>query len=75
MRTLVILILSLLTLLSAPALGADFDTRLTATKRGDYATALREWTPLAEHGHARAQYNLGLMYDKGDGVEVVPACR
>lgn len=54
MRTLAILILSLLTLLSAPALGVDFDTGLTATKRGDYATALREWTPLAEHGHARA---------------------
>ncbi|MEL0293952.1 MAG: tetratricopeptide repeat protein, partial [Alphaproteobacteria bacterium] len=69
MRTLAILILSLLTLLSAPALGADFDKGLTAAKRGDYATALREWMPLAEQGHARAQYNLGLMHHNGYGVE------
>ncbi len=65
MRTLAILILSLLPLLSAPALGADFDKGLTAAKRGDYATALREWTPLAEQGHVEAQYNLGVMYYKG----------
>jgi TPR repeat protein len=30
--------------------------------------ALREWTPLAEQGHAAAQNNLGLMYDNGYGV-------
>jgi len=69
MRTLAILILSLLTLLSAPALGADFDKGFSAFQRGDYATALREWTPLAEQGHAKAQHNLGLMYRQGMGVE------
>ena len=37
-------------------------------QRGDFATALREWTPLAEQGHATAQYNLGFMYDSGEGV-------
>ena len=68
MRTLAILILSLLTLLSAPALGADSDKGVTAAKRGDYATALREWTPLADQRNAKAQHNLGLMYYKGDGV-------
>ena len=36
--------------------------------KGDYATALREWTPLAEQGHAYAQSSLGLMYQKGKGV-------
>jgi len=35
---------------------------------GDFATALREWTPLAEQGYADAQSNLGLMYYNGDGV-------
>jgi hypothetical protein len=28
---------------------------------GDYATALREWTPLAKQGNADAQYNGGWM--------------
>ena len=47
----------------------DFQKGLTAAQSGDNATALREWTPLAEQGNAGAQYNLGVMYDKGTGVE------
>ena len=36
---------------------------------GDFASALlKEWRPLAEQGHARAQNNLGVMYDNGYGV-------
>ena len=27
-----------------------------------------EWRPLAEQGDAKAQFNLGLMYRKGNGV-------
>jgi len=69
MRTLAILNLSLLTLLSAPTLAADLENGLTAVRRGDYATAVREWTPFAEEGDAKAQALLGLMYDKGFGVE------
>ncbi len=42
--------------------GADFDKGVDAYKSGDFATALREWRPLAEQGHADAQYSLGLMY-------------
>ena len=48
--------------------GADLQKGFDAAQRGDYATALREWKPLAEQGNARAQYNLGYMYDKGQGV-------
>ena len=47
---------------------ADFQTGLEAYERGDFATALREWRPLAEQGHAVAQNNLGAMYDNGEGV-------
>ena len=47
---------------------ADFQKGYTAYKSGDFATALRNWTPLAEQGHATAQYNLGLMYRNGKGV-------
>ncbi len=53
--------------LAAPA-WAGFDEGVAAYTSGDYATALREWRPLAEQGDAKAQYNLGLMYAKGEGV-------
>ncbi len=47
---------------------ADFQKGWDAYNKKDYATALREWTPLAEQGYAEAQYNVGWMYDKGEGV-------
>ena len=53
--------------LTVPA-WADFQAGMDATIRGDYATALREWRPLAEQGDALAQYNLGVLYRKGRGV-------
>ena len=46
----------------------DFQKGFRAYKSGDYATALREWRPLAEQGNADAQYNLGVMYYNGKGV-------
>ncbi len=36
--------------------------------RGDYGKALTEIEFLANRGEARAQYDLGLMYDQGQGV-------
>ena len=57
----------LLVILSAPA-WAGWDEGAMAYDRGDYATALRELTPLAEQGHPGAQLALGLMYDNGWGV-------
>ena len=47
---------------------ADYEKGLTAYNNGDYAIALREWKPLAEQGNAGAQNNLGVMYNKGNGV-------
>lgn len=47
---------------------ADFQAGMEANNRGEYATALREWRPLAEQGDALAQYNLGVLYRKGRGV-------
>jgi TPR repeat protein len=41
---------------------AVFQKRMTAAQSGDYATALREWKPLAEQGDASAQTLLGAMY-------------
>jgi TPR repeat protein len=37
---------------------AGFDEGLAAYERGDYATAVEEWLPIAEQGHASAQVNL-----------------
>ena len=39
-----------------------------AYEKGDYATALEKWIPLADQGHAPAQFNLGVMYASGQGV-------
>jgi TPR repeat protein len=41
---------------------------VAAAKRGDDATALRLFRPLADKGDAAAQYFLGLMYANGRGV-------
>lgn len=53
--------------LAAPV-WADFDAGMAAYNREDYATALKEWRPLAEQGNAKAQHNLGVMYQNGMGV-------
>jgi len=47
---------------------ADFNEGMKAIDRGDYATALRIFRQFADQGIAKAQYNLGVMYDKGQGV-------
>ena len=53
--------------LTVPA-WADYKAGEDAYHRGDFATAFREWRPLAEQGDALAQYNLGVLYRKGRGV-------
>jgi len=53
--------------LAVPA-WADFQAGMTAYDAEDYATAMREWQPLAEQGDAQAQYHVGLLYHKGRGV-------
>lgn len=40
----------------------------TAYKHQDYVTALKELTPLAQQGDAKAQFYLGLMYAAGKEV-------
>ena len=47
---------------------ADFQRGLTAAQNGDFATAAREWIPLAEQGSVAAQFNLGQLYYSGRGV-------
>lgn len=47
---------------------ADLVAGLEAYIRGDYATALHEFQPLAEVGVASAQHGLSMMYCAGHGV-------
>ena len=61
------LALALLVLLANPTWGGP-DEALAAYQVGDYETALRELKSLAEQGNAAASYNLGVMYNEGDGV-------
>ena len=53
-----------------PNYGDDFQDGVDAYKRKDYKTAYKLFLPLAEQGNAfaQAQFNLGAMYFKGDGV-------
>ena len=62
------LFILLLCLLVAPSVWGDYQDGRKAYNRGDYATALKELLPLAEQGHAGAQYFVGYMYYKGQGV-------
>ncbi len=54
--------------LAAGAIAGPLEDATAATERADYATAFRLLRPLAIGGNSVAQYNLGLMYAKGDGV-------
>ncbi len=67
-KTLITFFTILFCLTSSIGWSADFDKGLAAAQKGDFATALREWTPLAEQGNANAQYNLGQIYKRGQGV-------
>ena len=69
MRLFAVTVLISALLLVSSAHAQDLRKGLKAYKRGDYATALKEWRPLAESGHAGAQYNLGFNYVQGKGVE------
>jgi TPR repeat protein len=60
--------LSLLLSGAGVSYSADFQKGLEAYNKDDFATAFREWSELAEQGNADAQYNLGVMYRKGEGV-------
>ena len=55
-------------LVSGPIWAQTGDAALDAAQAGDFEKALSIWRPLAEQGNAAAQFNLGLMYEKGDGV-------
>lgn len=52
----------------APAHDPALDAGMAAFEKGDYATALALWRPLAEQGNAEAQTELANLYANGFGV-------
>lgn len=48
---------------------AGYDEGAAAFIRGDYEIAWQEWLALGERGHQSAQYNLGVLYSIGLGVD------
>jgi uncharacterized protein len=59
--------------LAAHAAAAELDDAIAAVHRGEYATALRQLSPLADEGDARAQFDIGFMHAHGWGVPQNPA--
>ena len=63
-----LLVCILFVLLGTQMSAQEIDKGYEAYYDGDYATALKEWKPIAEQGYAFAQYNLGILYEYGNGV-------
>jgi len=53
--------------LICPVLG-DRDAALRAYEQHDFHKALRAWQELAKKGNAEAEFELGSMYEKGEGT-------
>ena len=68
MTRITVILATVLSLAFTPVAAQDLQKGFSAYHAGDFATALQEWTPLAEAGDAKAQNNLGFMYNSGNGV-------
>jgi TPR repeat protein len=62
-----LLAIAISTFSASPAL-CGFDEGAADYRVGNYKDALREWSEAAERGDADAQYNLGCLYVRGEGV-------
>lgn len=62
-----------LVLATAHAWAGPFEDGLAAFDQQQFATALKLWLPLAQQGHRAAQFNVGVLYEKGLGVAQDPA--
>ena len=66
-----ILTITFLLFLDSPSIAVidDYQDAVDAYNREDYKTSYQLMLPLAKKGFAQAQYNLGVMYEKGKGVK------
>ncbi len=68
MHAVTVRLLAVCSLAVFAASAADFAAAVKAYDAGDYATAAKEWRPIAEGGDPAAQFNLGMLYYDGHGV-------
>ncbi len=73
MRNLILGAAATVAALGAVPAAADVKAGVDAWSRGDYATAIDQWRPLAIAGDADAQFNLAQAYKLGRGVTLDPA--
>lgn len=73
MRNLILGAAATVAALGAVPAAADVKAGVEAWSRGDYATAIDQWRPLAIAGDADAQFNLAQAYKLGRGVTLDPA--
>jgi TPR repeat protein len=64
------LILSLLVFVNGELLADDFDEAMDALVKGEHHAAYRGFKRLAKRDHIKAQYQLGMLYLFGKGVEL-----
>src|SRR4030067_815197 len=55
--------------LCGAAYSGDVEDGIAALEKGDFAVALEKFRGPAESGNAQAQYNIGVMYFTGSGVQ------
>lgn len=60
-------VLAVMSALAVPCY-AGYAEGEAAYKRGDFATAMKEFVPLARQGNAEAEYFIGAFHFKGYGV-------
>jgi len=60
-------LLAAATMLCCTGASAGLTEGYDALSRQDYATAIKEYRPLAERGNAEAQYRIGRLYEFGKG--------
>ncbi|WP_180538558.1 tetratricopeptide repeat protein [Nevskia soli] len=54
---------------SVTCFAADFNVGMQCYNSGDFGCASREWQGLADKGVGQAQYNLALLYSRGQGTD------
>ena len=62
------LVLLLTLLITFNSFADELSDAFDAYERGDYSTAFDLYEKLANQGNAKAQFNLGYMYDIGQGL-------
>ena len=56
--------------LPVTAVQADFASGARAYEQADFEKARLEWTAAAKSGDVKSQFNLGVLYDEGRGIDI-----